>query len=589
MYKYCSKYCCSAWFGSASEYAAISETQPLNATLNAHPGQSFPPELAAAVAVVDRDAKALSAEDFFSSRSSFEAFSLLVYSPLIEAQRVAASAFVDVTERDAVPVNSHVIDCGVFLLKSRDHEIQRGSAAALGNLAVIANNQTLIVIRGALEHLVSIMATGDSDAQCNAVGCITNLATHDENKDRIARSGALDPLVKLALSSDLRVQRNATGALLNMTHTIDNRHQLVAAGAIPILVQLLNSPDYDVQYYSTTSLSNIAVDVEHRIFLAKSEPSIVASLIRLTDSPALKVQCQATLALRNLASDEYFQLEIVKHNGLVPLHHLLQSRIPQIILAAVACIRNISIHPNNETPIVHAKFLPQLLELLSIDNLEIQCHAMSTIRNLASSDENKIKIFQAGAVERIGDLLRLKDGIVNDSVKSEMTACLAVLALVDEVKPSLFRNLKYLIRLTLTTSNIDVKTNAAAAIGNCATNLSDAKGLAVFQKYWKEIRKYVITFMSCDDVSLQHIGIWTLVQLISGNEELKMKIASDATLLNLIEEVGQKQKASLHQNGSARGSQGRNETQTETVNSMLLGSNYSAEELSHTLLQELHQ
>ena len=107
---------------------------------------------------------------------------------------------------------------------------------------------------------------------------------------------------------------------------------------------------------------------------------------------------------------------------------LLRSRVPQIVLAAVACIRNISIHPSNETPIVQCGFLEPLLELLLYDSEEIQCHAMSTLRNLVSSDENKLAVVKVGAVEKIGGLLRLPNLAL--SVQSEMTACLAVLALM---------------------------------------------------------------------------------------------------------------------------------------------------------------
>ncbi|KAI8608563.1 armadillo-type protein, partial [Chytriomyces sp. MP71] len=456
------------------------------------------------------------------------------------------------------------------------------SADAIFKLLIsqLANNQTLIVMRGALDTLIKIMAassaaplnTESCEILCNAVGCLTNLATNDDNKDKIARSGALLPLTELALSDDLRVQRNATGAILNMTHSAENRMHLVAAGAVPVLVRLLNSPDYDVQYYSTTSLSNIAVDSNHRKLLAATEISVTNNLIRLTDSPSLKVQCQATLALRNLASDDFFQLEIVKYNGLTSLHHLLQSRIPQIVLAAVACIRNISIHPANESPIVAANFLPPLLDLLSIDNHEIQCHTMSTIRNLASSDENKRKIFEAGAVEKMAELLRLKDGILDDAVKSEMTACLSILALLDEVKPTLYKSIKYLIRLATTARNMDVKTNAAIAIGNAATNLEDATGVAVFLKYWKDIRKYIVEFLSSSDASLRHIAVWTLVQFVHGNDQLKMKVASDQQLVQVIRDIARE--LFLEEDASIAG------------NSLLAGAS-SAEELSQTLLLEL--
>ncbi|KAJ3115249.1 Vacuolar protein 8 [Phlyctochytrium bullatum] len=221
----------------------------------------------------------------------------------------------------------------------------------------------------------------------------------------------------------------------------------------------------------------------NRTRLATSEPTIIPSLIRLTDSPSLKVQCQAALALRNLASDDKFQLDIVAHNGLDSLLRLLKSKAPQIVLAAAACIRNISIHPANEAPIVKAGFLAPLVELLPYDNEEIQCHAMSTIRNLASSDENKIAIVNAGAVEKIGGLLRMS--VVPLSVKAEMTACLAVLALTgmatskcsfslttaaiaDEVKPAVLKLLRPLVKHTSSPS-VDVRANSAAAIGNLAS------------------------------------------------------------------------------------------------------------------------
>ncbi|KFL63063.1 vacuolar protein 8 [Trichophyton rubrum CBS 118892] len=280
---------------------------------------------------------------------------------------------------------------------------------------------------GGLAPLIRQMMSTNVEVQCNAVGCITNLATHEENKAKIAGSGALGPLTKLARSKDMRVQRNATGALLNMTHSDENRQQLVLAGAIPILVQLLTSPDVDVQYYCTTALSNIAVDALNRKKLAQTESRLVQSLVQLMDSSTPKVQCQAALALRNLASDDKYQLEIVRARGLPPLLRLLQSSYLPLILSAVACIRNISIHPNNESPIIDAGFLKPLVDLLgSIDNEEIQCHAISTLRNLAaSSDRNKELVLEAGAVQKCKELVLQ----VPLTVQSEMTAAIAVLAL----------------------------------------------------------------------------------------------------------------------------------------------------------------
>jgi vacuolar protein 8 len=242
----------------------------------------------------------------------------------------------------------------------------------------------------------------------------------------------------------------------------------VNAGAIPVLVQLLSSPDVDVQYYCTTALSNIAVDASNRKRLAQTESRLVQSLVHLMDSSTPKVQCQAALALRNLASDEKYQLEIVRAKGLPPLLRLLQSSYLPLILSAVACIRNISIHPLNESPIIDAGFLKPLVDLLgSTDNEEIQCHAISTLRNLAaSSDRNKELVLQAGAVQKCKDLVLR----VPLSVQSEMTAAIAVLALSDELKPHLLNLGVFDVLIPLTNSeSIEVQGNSAAALGNLSS------------------------------------------------------------------------------------------------------------------------
>lgn len=123
-------------------------------------------------------------------------------------------------------------------------------------------------------------------------------------------------------------------------------------------------------------------------------------------------------------------MDIVKAEGLPPLLRLLNSTYLPLILSAAACVRNVSIHPLNESPIIEAGFLHPLIELLSFEeNEEVQCHAISTLRNLAaSSEKNKGQIVQAGAVQKIKDLVLS----VPLNVQSEMTACVAVLALSGE-------------------------------------------------------------------------------------------------------------------------------------------------------------
>ncbi|BGP18375.1 hypothetical protein JCM10213_000366 [Rhodosporidiobolus nylandii] len=475
--------------------------------------------------------------DFFTG-DPLRALSTLSYSENVDLQRSAALAFAEITEKDVREVTRETLEPILFLLNSHDVEVQRAASAALGNLAVNAENKLTIVKLGGLEPLIRQMLSPNVEVQCNAVGCITNLATHDENKSRIARSGALNPLTRLAKSKDMRVQRNATGALLNMTHSDENRQQLVAAGAIPVLVSLLASPDTDVQYYCTTALSNIAVDGENRRKLQMGEPNLVRNLIGLMDSPSLKVQCQAALALRNLASDEKYQVEIVKHGGLPALLRLLRSSFLPLVLSAAACVRNVSIHPANESPIIEHGFLAPLIDLLAYDeNEEIQCHAISTLRNLAASSEgNKRAIVDAGAAERIKDLVLQ----VPVTVQSEMTACAAVLGLSEDIKTELLDMgiCEVLIPLTASPS-VEVQGNSAAAIGNLSSKTDD---YSAFSNVWGEpaggLHGYLVRFLESDDTTFSHIAVWTLVQLLESQDAvLENLIRSSPSLLPLVRKL----------------------------------------------------
>lgn len=119
-----------------------------------------------------------------------------------------------------------------------------------------------------------------------------------------------------------------------------------------------------------------------------------------------------------------------------------------------------------------------MIELLAYDdNEEIQCHAISTLRNLAASSErNKRAIVEAGAVERIKTLINK----VPASVQTEMTAAIAVLALSDDLKQRLLSMgiLEVLVELT-SSSNMEVEGNSAAAIGNLSS-----KGKFTMQFRW---------------------------------------------------------------------------------------------------------
>lgn len=68
---------------------------------------------------------------------------------------------------------------------------------------------------------------------------------------------------------------------------------------------------------------------------------------------------------------------------------------------------NMSIHPQNKSWISELGFLQPLFDLLSFkDYEEVQCHAISTLRNPAASfEKDKTAIVKAGTVQLIKELV----------------------------------------------------------------------------------------------------------------------------------------------------------------------------------------
>ncbi|KAJ2016563.1 Vacuolar protein 8, partial [Coemansia sp. S610] len=248
------------------------------------------------------------------------------------------------------------------------------------------------------------------------------------------KSGALVPLTRLARSKDQRVQRNATGALLNMTHRPELRLMLIEAGSVAVLVDLVVSLDEETQYYAITALSNIAVDDNGRNVLWDTQEELVDMLIKALHRPLkIKIQSQIVLTLRNLACDSRYQVQIVEKGGLDALLPLLQSSYTILITSTCACLRNLSIDSRNEAPIICSGFLPELVDLIpQADEPDLQCHAISTVRNMAANTgQDKQAFVDSGLFDRLK--IALTDSRTHPKVLCELAAALSVFALNDQL------------------------------------------------------------------------------------------------------------------------------------------------------------
>jgi vacuolar protein 8 len=130
------------------------------------------------------------------------------------------------------------------------------------------------------------------------------------------------------------------------------------------------------------------------------------------------------------------QVTIAALGGVRVFLPLIQNDQPELVAAAVAALRNISIHTENELLIVQAGYIPPLISLLTNarvhanvkgrnESIEIKTHAVGTLRNLSANDANKLAISSAKGVSAIIALVMSED---EDSVLQEATAALALLA-----------------------------------------------------------------------------------------------------------------------------------------------------------------
>jgi len=196
----------------------------------------------------------------------------------------------------------------------------------------------------------------------------------------------------------------------------------------------------------------------------------------------------------------------------------------------------VSIHPQNESPIIESGFLQPLINLLSFkENEEVQCHAISTLRNLAaSSEKNKTAIVKAGAVQSIKELVLE----VPMNVQSEMTACVAVLALSDDLKGQLLEMgiCEVLIPLTNSASS-EVQGNSAAALGNLSSKdgRNSPDDYSAFNDVWDKpdggMHRYLYRFLTSSDATFQHIAVWTIVQLLESGDPVLINNIRTSTLL----------------------------------------------------------
>ncbi|KAJ1423782.1 SKP1/BTB/POZ domain superfamily [Sesbania bispinosa] len=276
-----------------------------------------------------------------------------------------------------------------------EHEVEKGSAFALGLLAVKPEHQQLIVDSGALTHLVDLLKRHKNGLTSRAINslirraadAITNLAHENSSiKTRVRMEGGIPPLVHLLEFADTKVQRAAAGALRTLAFKNDeNKNQIVECNALPTLILMLRSEDAAIHYEAVGVIGNLvhsSPNIKKEVLLAGA----LQPVIGLLSSCCSESQREAALLLGQFAAtDSDCKVHIVQRGAVRPLIEMLQS--PD--------------DTHNQAGIAHNGGLVPLLKLLDSKNGSLQHNAAFALYGLADNEDNVSDFIRVGGVQKL--------------------------------------------------------------------------------------------------------------------------------------------------------------------------------------------
>ncbi|KAF2610136.1 hypothetical protein F2Q70_00007634, partial [Brassica cretica] len=239
--------------------------------------------------------------------------------------------------------------------------------------------QNLIVDKGALPHLVSLLKRNKEGPTSRAVNsvvrrAITNLAHENSSiKTRVRLEGGIPPLVELLEYSDSKI---------------------VECNALPTLILMLGSEDADIHYEAVGVIGNL-VHSSPNIKKEVISSGALQPVIGLLSSCCPESQREAALLLGQFASTDsdckvlfhlYPQFTLFKGGAVRPLIEMLQSPYVQLKEMSAFALGRLAQDSHNQAGIAHSGGLEPLLKLLSSRNGSLQHNAAFALYGLADNE-----------------------------------------------------------------------------------------------------------------------------------------------------------------------------------------------------------
>ncbi|KAL2238871.1 UNVERIFIED_CONTAM: hypothetical protein Sindi_1078800 [Sesamum indicum] len=273
-----------------------------------------------------------------------------------------------------------------------EHEVEKGSAFALGLLAIKPEHQQLIVDAGALPPLVDLLMRHRNCLNSRAVSgvirraadAITNLAHENSSiKTCVRIEGGIPPLVELLEFADPKVQRAAAGALRTLAFKNDeNKNQV---GVIGNLVH--SSPNIKKEVLAAGALQPVIGLLRSRYSESKREAALLLGQFAATDS-----DCK----------DSHNQAGIAHSRAIVPLLKLLESKNRSLQHNAAFALYGLADNEPTRDCVakmlkrleekINGRVLNHLLYMMRVGEEDIRRRVALALAHLCSPDDQK-KIF----------------------------------------------------------------------------------------------------------------------------------------------------------------------------------------------------
>ncbi|CAK8539144.1 unnamed protein product [Lathyrus sativus] len=330
--------------------------------------------------------------------------------------------------------------------KPFEHEVEKGSAFALGLLAVRPEHQQLIVDNGALKHLVDLLKRHNNGLTSRAINslirraadAITNLAHENSSiKTRVRTEGGIPPLVHLLEFADTKVQRAAAGALRTLAFKNDeNKNQIVECNSLPTLILMLRSEDAAIHYEAVGVIGNLvhsSPNIKKEVILAGA----LQPVIGLLSSCCSESQREAALLLGQFAATD----SDCKRGAVRPLIEMLQSPDVQLREMSAFALGRLAQDTHNQAGIAHTGGLVPLLKLLDSKNGSLQHNAAFALYGLAENEDNVPDFIRVGGIKKLQDgefIIQATKDCVSKTLKR----------LEEKIHGRVLNHLLYLIRVS---------------------------------------------------------------------------------------------------------------------------------------------